>query len=162
MSDTRLRIYLNDHLALAIGEIELVQRCASSNSDGELGDCLRQLELELKAERKVVEDLLRKVGGTANPIKQGLAWLAEKAGRLKINDELLKYSDLSRLIELDTLSTAASQRQAMWENLQETRAGDERLKEADFIKHAEVAAGQGAKLRKFRLEAAGRALAKSE
>lgn len=161
MSDTRLRIYLNDHLALAVGEIELVERCARNNSNGELGEFLRQLEMQLKAERKIIEDMLRKVSGTPNPIKQGLAWLAEKAGRLKLNDELMKYSDLSRLLELDTLSAAANQRQVMWDNLKETREGDERLKDTDFGKHVEAAASHQARLRGFRLEAAKPALSQS-
>ena len=36
MNDDRLKIYVNDHLAMLVAETELAQRCHSSNQDGAL------------------------------------------------------------------------------------------------------------------------------
>ena len=131
MNDTRLRIYLIDHLALTLGEVELARRCAGSN-EGELGDFLNAIEPELIADRRIIEEMLRRVDGVPNMVKEGLAWLAEKFGRLKLNDGLLEYTDLSRLIELDTLHTAAFARCCFWENLKAARSNDERFGSIDF------------------------------
>ena len=37
MNDDRLEIYVNDHLALLVGETELAERCHRSNEEGALG-----------------------------------------------------------------------------------------------------------------------------
>jgi hypothetical protein len=63
MNDDRLRIYLNDHLALLVGEIELANRCWSSNKDSTLGDFLKTLEGDLKKQRQIASGVLKKVGG---------------------------------------------------------------------------------------------------
>lgn len=157
MNDARLRIYLNDHLALSLGELELARRCAGSNP-GELGDFLNSIEPELIADRRIIEEMLRRVDGIPNMVKEGLAWLAEKFGRLKLNDGLLDYTPLSRLLELDTLDAAAYARCCFWENLKTARKDDERLKSIDFHAHIQRAVGHHRKLQAFRLKAAEEAL----
>ncbi len=46
MNEKRLRIYLDDHLALMVGEAELVNRCLGSNQRTSLGDFLQKLANE--------------------------------------------------------------------------------------------------------------------
>ncbi len=65
-------------------------------------------------------------------MKQGIAWFAEKAGRLKLNGSLLTYSELSRLVELETLAAAAQERVAFWDNLDALAGRDSRLGGIDF------------------------------
>jgi hypothetical protein len=64
--------------------------------------------------------------------KQGAAWFAEKLGRLKLNDSLLAYSDLSRVIELEAMSAVARERIALWDNLDSVGANDSRLEGITF------------------------------
>jgi len=118
MNDKCLTIYLDDHLALIVGELELAQRCRSSNQETTLGEFLQRLEAEVSTQQSVVADLLRNIGGEESCLKQGAAWMAEKLGRLKLNGSWLKYSALSRLVELQTLEAAATERTAMWETLE--------------------------------------------
>jgi hypothetical protein len=132
MNDKRLRIYLDDHSALMVGEIELARRCQSSNRRTPLGNFLERLEVEIQAQQSVVRDVMRRVGGTESVIKKGAAWAAEKLGRLKLNDTLITYSKLSRVIELETLAMAAQQRAALWDNLAAVAANDQRLTEITF------------------------------
>jgi hypothetical protein len=158
MRDERLRIYINDHLALVTGEVELADRCLHSNHDGTLGHFLQRLSTELRAEQEILKQLLEQIGGSQSLIKQGVAWLAEKAGRFKLNDKLLEYSDLSRLIELETLFIAACERRAFWENLAVVRAGDTRLVNIDLTLRQQIARQQCDLLTTHRIEAAKRAI----
>ena len=118
MNVNHLQIYLNDHLALMVGELQLAERCAHSNPKEELGRCLTKLVGDLRIERQVVEELIRQSGGRPDMVKQGTAWLAEKIGRLKMNGSWLEYSDLSRLLELETLELAAHERAVFWQNIE--------------------------------------------
>lgn len=127
MNDTRLEIYLNDHLALMVGEIDLAARAESSNRGTPLGEFLHRLAVEVEAQKSIVGDLIRRVGGSESVVKKGTAWFVEKLGRLKLNDSVLTYSDLSRVIELETLSAAVQERVALWDTLEVVAGDDERL-----------------------------------
>lgn len=127
MNDTRLGIYLNDHLALMVGEVDLAARCESSNQGTPLGDFLHDLGIEIEAQKSIVSDVIRRVGGSENMLKKGAAWFAEKLGRFKLNDSVLTYSDLSRVVELEALTAAAQERVALWDNLNVVAGGDERF-----------------------------------
>ena len=127
MNDTRLGIYLNDHLALIVGELELAARCEASNRDSPLGTFLRHLTAEVEGQKEIVGDVLQRLGAGESYMKQGAAWFAEKLGRLKLNDSLVSYSELSRLIELEALSAAAQERMALWETLNVITEQDKRF-----------------------------------
>ncbi len=132
MSDVHLKTYIDDHLALLVGECELTQRCLGSNDKGELAADLKQLHSDLEKELAILRDVLQRVGGSESRMKQGAAWLAEKVGRLKPNNEILHYSDLSRLVEIEALTLAAQGRRMFWQNLAAARPNDTRLVEVDI------------------------------
>lgn len=127
MNDERLSIYLNDHLALMTSEAELIRRCRSENSGTPLATFLDRLVPEVERQHSVARDVLQRAGGSVSTLKQAGGWIAEKLGRLKLNDSLTEYSPLSRLIELEGLSLAATMRVMLWENLAATRDHDTRL-----------------------------------
>jgi hypothetical protein len=109
-----------------VAELELIARCWRSNRRAPLGEFLQRLENEVKAQKSIAEDVIHRLGGKAtleSRLKKGAGWFAEKLGRFKLNDSLLRYSDLSRVVELETLAAAAQERVALWDNL-ETVAGD--------------------------------------
>jgi hypothetical protein len=135
MNDKRLRIYLDDHLALMVAEIELVGRCWGNNRAAPLGKFLQQLENEVKAQKSVARDIVHRIGGREgieSRAKQSAAWLAEKLGRFKLNDSLLRYSELSRVVELETLAAAAQERIALWDNIDAVASKDTRLEGITF------------------------------
>ena len=135
MSDKRLRIYLDDHSALMVAEVELISRCWWSNRSQPVGDFLQRLETDVKAQKSIVHDMIVRIGGKAtleSRVKQGAAWFAEKLGRLKLNDSLLTYSPLSRVVELEALSAAAQERIALWDNLDSTARDDARFEGITF------------------------------
>ena len=135
MIDRRLRIYLDDHLALMVAEVELARRCRKSNRRTQLGEFLQQLENEVGAQKSVVRDVIHRIGGKStieSRVKQGAGWFAEKLGRFKLNDSLLTYSNLSRVVELEALTAAAQERIALWDSLDSVAGGDSRLEGITF------------------------------
>ncbi len=135
MNDKRLRIYIDDHLAMMVAEVELTGRCWRSNRGTPLGRFLQQLENEVKAQQSIARDIIHRIGGKdsiESRIKQGAAWFAEKIGRLKLNDSLLTYSDLSRVVELEALAAVAQERVALWDNLDAVAESDSRLEGITF------------------------------
>lgn len=131
MHDQRLQIYLNDHLALIIGEMELVARCVANDQSDALTSFLKQLQASLQDERSIMHELLARIGGSENRAKQGAAWFAEKLGRLKLNGSLVTYSPLSRVVELEALIAAAVERTALWDTLAVVLDQDARINGID-------------------------------
>ena len=135
MNDKRLRIYLDDHLALMVAEVELIGRCWRNNRGTPLGEFLQQLENEVKAQKSIARDMIHRVGGKEgieSKAKQSVAWFAEKLGRFKLNDAVLRYSKLSRVVELETLAAAAQERIAFWDNFDAVASKDQRLNGITF------------------------------
>jgi hypothetical protein len=158
MSSKYLPIYLNDHLAAATAEVELVGRVAKQYDD-EVGELARRLQPELRAERDTLRDVMDTLGASADRAKVAFSWVGEKAGRLKLNGELRDSSPLSPVVELEGLTVAIETRRMLWATLYEVdelaeRLGRDRLQE--LIARAER---QREEVEVHRREAARRALA---
>ncbi len=151
-----LKIYVNDHLAIATGVSELAERCHGNNRSGELDSFLTSLQTALRQERSTLKDILSRLGGIEDPAKQAAAWFLEKVGRLKLNGRLLGYSDLSRLEELEALALGLQGKQAFWETLGEVGANDPRLAGLDFDRLREQARRQYTEADLHRRQAARR------
>ncbi|HBN77555.1 MAG TPA: hypothetical protein DD473_17445 [Planctomycetaceae bacterium] len=135
MYEKRMRIYLDDHLSMIVGEMELIERSFNSNRHSELGSFLKQFLSDLRAQKEIVERVFQCLDyevSIQGQLKQGAAWLPEKIGRLKLNDSLLEYSDLSRVVELEAMMAVAQERIALWVTLNSLSITDVRLKDFDF------------------------------
>lgn len=117
-TSTQLRTYLNDHLAASKGGIELAKRCLSNNRGTELARYLETFLHEITDERQDLRGLMSRLGFPEAPPKVVGAVLAERIGRVKLNGQLLGYSDLSRLVELEGLTAGVRAKMSMWESLQ--------------------------------------------
>jgi hypothetical protein len=116
--DRLVGIYLRDHLAGSVVALELLERSARSNATSELGAFLTRLRAEIGEDQEALLDVMRTLGVEPSRVKNGLAWAAEKAGRLKLNGRLLRYSPLSRLLELETLEAGIVGKRSLWTNLE--------------------------------------------
>lgn len=157
-NDKYLPIYLNDHLAGSVVGVELAKRIAGENRDSAYSRQLKELSEEIEEDRQSLKELMGRLGVGGDPLKVTGAWAAEKLGRLKLNGELLKYSPLSRLEELEMLSLGVEGKAAMWRALNTAVAGDPRLRDFDFETLHERAAAQRGVLEDLRLRAARDAL----
>jgi len=128
----RLDIYLNDHLAGATVGVELSRRAANSNRGTPSGEFLEQLHQQIVEDRRTLLGVVRALGVDTSPAKPAVAWIAEKAGRLKLNGRLRGYSPLSRLIELEGLETGVAAKRSLWQALARAFPDDARLASFDL------------------------------
>src|SRR3954447_19931441 len=109
-----LGIYLNDHHAAAIGGLELVKRSAGEHQGTELGDFLAGLRDEIEADHAALRAIMDELGVGVDRPKEAGAWVAEKAGRLKLNGQLTGSSPLTPLVELEGLSLGIEGKRLGW------------------------------------------------
>jgi hypothetical protein len=154
-----LAIYLNDHLAGAVGGLELARRAQRSNAGAPLGDFLAGLVVEIEEDREALELIMDRLGVGEDRAKLAAGWAAEKAGRLKLNGRLTSYSPLSRLVEIEGLIVGVSGKRAGWLALLELAPGEPRLDAEQLAGLVSRAEAQLRELREHHAEAAGEALA---
>ena len=154
----RLSIYLNDHLAGATMGVNLARRAAGNNRSTSYGPVLDALAEEIEQDRRALLTVMERLSVGPDRLKVALAWGAEKAGRLKLNGELLRYSPLSRLEELEALALGVTGKLALWETLCRTHGADPRLRGVDVEELVDRARSQRRRLERQRVRAADEAL----
>jgi hypothetical protein len=158
MTTKYLPIYLNDHLAGSVLGLELARRAAGNNKANDYGAELRRIAGEIEEDQDTLEELMKRLGVGRDRLKVAASWALEKVGRLKLNGELLRYSPLSRLVEIEALELGVQGKLAMWLSLQVTLAGDKRIEPAELDTLVARATSQRDRLEALRLRASHDAL----
>jgi hypothetical protein len=114
MSRKLLRIYLQDHLAGSTGGAELARRARGANEGTAYGEPLAKLADDIEADRRSLESIMQDLGFAPDRAKNIGFWVAEKAGRLKLNGQVTGYSPLSRMIEVEGLITGVNAKRSLW------------------------------------------------
>jgi hypothetical protein len=134
-----LPIYLNDHYAGSTLGVELAKRAAKNNDgNAEFGPALATLASEIDDDRDSLKRIMERLDVSEDRIKASIFWLGEKVGRLKPNGELLQFSPLSRVVEIEGLITGVGGKLSLWRTLLELAEREERLDEGEL----EVLAGR--------------------
>jgi hypothetical protein len=154
-----LATYLNDHLAGATGALELLGNAIEDeDDDDELRAFLVRLRGDIEYDRGVLEDLMAKLGIGEDRLKLTLAWLAEKAARVKLSLPIVGgHSPLTRLMQLEALTTGVMGKLSLWQVLQEV-SDDPALAGFDAGRYVERAQAQLAGLEEHRRRAGRAAL----
>jgi hypothetical protein len=153
-----LPTYLNDHLGGATMGTELARRALKENEGNDLGAFLRGLTREIDEDRETLLEVMRAIGVPQSRPKVAGGWLAEKAGRLKLNGQLTGYSPLSPLLELEGLSAGVNAKRALWRSLAQVKDLDMRLTRFDFDALEARAVRQLEEIEEHRVRAARNAL----
>jgi hypothetical protein len=144
-----LGIYLDDHVALLVGGCELVQRTLRATTEpAAVRSFLERLLPELRDDRAAAARAARAAGRSPSKLKQRLAWIAEKAGRAKLNGSVTSRSPLSLLVELEGVAAVLGISAARWRTLE--RVGPEELR-GDAARRASRAGERLAELEELRL-----------
>ena len=153
MSRDALKTYLNDHLAGSVMAIELGERTIRENEGGPVAARLSPLVEQIREDQTVLKGVIERLGTGESSLKKAGAWLAEKAGRVKLGgtDE---PGDLSRLEVLEMLTTGVHGKRALWRALRVVAAGYEELRGLDLDLLERRAVEQHDELEAMRLEAA--------
>jgi hypothetical protein len=122
-----LSIYLNDHLAGATAGGELIRRAADNQRGDPWGPLLARLATEIAEDRAALVDLMRVLGIPTRTYKVYAGWLAEKAGRVKLNGHLLSRSPLSSVTELEGMRLGVEGKASAWRTLRTLAERDRRL-----------------------------------
>jgi hypothetical protein len=154
----QLGAYLNDHLLGAAAGGELAERLRSEAAGTPLGSFMEEAAREIKADRATLEDLMDRLGISRNPVRVAAGWTAEKLTRLRLAEKVTGSPDLSRLLELETLSLGVEGKKAMWQALYQIRDRDPVLAQFDLERMIDRATRQVQGLERHRQDAAKRAL----
>jgi hypothetical protein len=149
-------IYLNDHLAGSTIGLSLAKRTLGSNRGTQFEPVLERIVREIDEDRETLREIMRTLGVGEDPLKKLAPYVAERAGRLKLNGSWLSYSPLSRLVEFEGLTLGITGKLGLWVALQE--AADDRLAGFDLAALEARARGQQQTMEEQREEAARIAL----
>ncbi len=151
-----LGIYLNDHLAGATAGVELARRVAGTRLGLPGESVLPQLATEIAADRDALLDMMTALQVPVRGYKVRAGWIAEKAGRLKLNGYLLGRSPLSNLEELEMMRLGVEGKAAGWRTLRTLAEADERLDPGELDELISRAGRQADLLEDLRVRAAGK------
>ena len=153
MSREALGTYLHDHYAGSVGAVALVERTIRENEGAPLAARLSRVLDEIRKDQAVLHDLVERLGAGRGSIKNAGAWLAEKAGRVKLGgtDE---PDQLSRMESLEMLTVGILGKRALWRALRTVASKHDVLQGLDFDLLERRAAEQHDEVEAMRLEAA--------
>jgi hypothetical protein len=154
-----LHIYLRTHEAAAVGGLQLFRRCSSANRGTAYAADLQSLTDEIRNDRDALRRICRLFGVKYSNVGRAVAYSGATLGRVKTNGRVFKYSPLSRVLELEALSSGVMSKLRLWESLLVVSAVETRLDEAELSRLASEANDQLERLRRLHDMAAREALA---
>jgi hypothetical protein len=154
-----LHIYLRDHEAAAVGGLQLFRRCSSANRGTAYAADLQILTDAVRDDRDALRRICRSFGVKYSNVGRAVAYAGATLGRVKTNGRVFKYSPLSRVLELEALSSGVMSKLRLWESLAVLSAVEARLDEAELSRLASDANDQLEGLRRLHDMAAREAFA---
>jgi hypothetical protein len=151
-----LQTYMADHLAGAVHAIELVKNLQDKYQNETLGQFAGSLLEAIEADKNILEDLAKQIGGGPSTVKDTISWAAEKFSRLK-----LRHGDeesLGMFESLEHLALGIQGKLALWRALAVIAAAETRLQGPDYERLARRAREQHEAVEEKRLELAPKAL----
>lgn len=109
--------YLNDHLAGSVAALELIDHLDGLSKGTERERLLASLRSEIEADQKVLQELLRGVGGKESRVRKAAAWLTEKVGEAKLKLDDSGSGELGLLEGLEALELGILGKMALWRAL---------------------------------------------
>ena len=155
-----LDAYLNDHLAGAAAGVELAERIGEHNP-GPLATHLEDLGRAIAADRDTLEQLMERLGVTPSRPKQVAGKVLETLSRFRLNERITGSTDVTRLMEIETLSLGIEGKLALWRSLEQVTGSRPELAAFDLGALMARAVDQRSGLEPFRLQAAAEALGAS-
>ena len=157
MNRTLLTIYLNDHLAGSVVGSRLAQRIVRENEGNDYATKVAGIAQEIEEDRDSLRRLMDRLGIEEQRARMAMAWVTEKAMRLKPNGNLFRYSPLSRVMELETLTMGITGKLELWRSLEAVENGN-LISGFDFGHLARRAEAQRDAVEDLRVRAAREAL----
>jgi hypothetical protein len=158
MSNT-LITYLHDHLAGARFAINLIESLRGEQQHADIRRLADELLYEIEEDRQVLEHLADKIGKPQNTLKEGAAWLAQKASLWKLGND---GSSLGTFEALETLSLGILGKLALWRALRVLQPNEPVLFETNFEQLCAKAEKQYFRVENLRIKLVPTALTSDE
>ncbi|HYX43663.1 MAG TPA: hypothetical protein VE760_01385 [Acidimicrobiales bacterium] len=153
-----LDVYLNDHLAGAAAAVDLAERLMANNAGTPLAAHLEGLSREIEADRATLSAVMERLGVAPSRPKQVAGKVLETLSRFRLNERITGSPEVTRLMEIETLSLGIEGKGSLWQSLQQVEAARPELSGFDLPALLARATAQRSGLEPFRLEAAATAL----
>ena len=124
-------LYLSDHLAGATAGQGRIERMAGAFTDTPFHAELGALASQIREEREYVRTLVRDLGVPRRTPRRAAAWVAERAGRLKLNRRVVSRSPMTLVLESELMRSAIMGKLGLWQTLHDL-SGDLGLDGARF------------------------------
>jgi hypothetical protein len=162
MASKHLATYLNDHLAGSVTAIELLAYLASAYAGSDIAQFATTLREDVIADRKVLEELMERLGVPQSAPRKASAWIVEKMAQLK-----LRWDDPAggsfRLFEaMEAVSLGIEGKRVLWRALAAAAQDNAALLGLDYEQLIQRAEAQRERVEPVRIKAAVEALAQGE
>lgn len=144
-----LATYLHDHLAGANFAVELLENLQERHSGHETGTFAAAILGEVREDRKVLQGIIERVGTSHFDAKDALAWLGEKASRVKLSHD--QPDGLSTFEALEMLDLGIMGKVSLWRALGVVADFDKRLAGSDFTALSNRAQDQFNRVERYKL-----------
>jgi hypothetical protein len=145
-------VYLHDHLAGSNFATELLKSLRDQDAHPELATFAVTLLAEVEKDASILRGVLDQIGKSPLDVKEALAWVAEKASRLKLQHQ--KPESLGTFEALETLSLGIMGKLALWNVLATITGLDPRIPRLNFEKLAASAKDQFVRVEEHRMKLA--------
>jgi hypothetical protein len=152
-----LETYLQDHQGGSAAGASLAKRLCEEHEGTPFGTVMAGILREIQADQQVLLDLVEQLGMDHSPVKQAAGWVAEKVSRLRLNTPTTGHSELSRMMQLDTLSLGIEGKRLMWAALRDAQVDDPHVRALDLDDLIARAEAQRRTIEPYRVEAAANA-----
>ena len=155
-----LASYLNDHLAGSVAAIELLDYLIKEQGGQPLEKFLIDLRDEINADQGVLEGLIGKLDAGESVVRKAGAWLAEKAGEIKVALGGKDIGGLGLLQAFEVLAVGITGKKLLWRALGTIEAEVPELQGIDLGNLESRAQQQFERVEKERLHIAREALSR--
>lgn len=158
LAHEQIETYLNDHLAGSVAALELLEHLEKSHAGTPLENFLRELRIDVEADRQELETLMRGLRVTESRTRKAAAWITEKITELKLRVDDPASGALRLLEGLEVLSLGIAGKKALWHALEVLARDSSELRVLQYPNLIKRAEEQRSRVERVRLEAAKKAL----
>lgn len=153
MKNEHLAVYLNDHLAGAVGALEILERLIKIYTGKPVANFCAEMHREVAADQTELRQVMEALAISESSVRQAGAWVGEKLSRLKLRMEGEESGEPGLALAFESLVLGIKGKEVLWRALLMIQPVWPQLQPFDFERLVERAINQGAQVDQQRLAA---------
>lgn len=158
MPEQHIATYLQDHLAGSVVALELLEHLEKAHADSGLAQFFAALRADITADRTELERLMDRLAVSGGRLRSAVAWIGEKAARLKLRMDDAADGDFRLLEAVELVAIGIEGKRALWLALKAVSVASPKLRGPDYDRLVGRAGEQRERIELVRIEAARAAL----